>query len=71
MSRARKAVYLFTDSKAALREAVVKPSSRLSPMEIITAAIHGASRNGGGRTERFPQQTRQTKHKDREPGMER
>jgi hypothetical protein len=35
MSRAREAMYLFTDSKAALREAVTRPSSRLSPLELI------------------------------------
>jgi hypothetical protein len=36
MSRAREAMHLFTDSKAALREAVTRPSSRLSPWELIT-----------------------------------
>jgi hypothetical protein len=35
MSRARAAMHLFTDSKVALREAVTKPSSRLSPWELI------------------------------------
>jgi conjugative relaxase-like TrwC/TraI family protein len=35
MSRAREAMHLFTDSKAALREAVTRPSSRLSPLELI------------------------------------
>jgi hypothetical protein len=34
-SRAREAMHLFTDSKVALREAVTRPSSRLSPLEII------------------------------------
>ena len=38
MSRARRAMYLYTDSKAALREAVVRPSARLSPSELIAAA---------------------------------
>jgi hypothetical protein len=35
MSRAREAMHLFTDSKAALREAVTKPRSRRSPLELI------------------------------------
>ena len=39
MSRARAAMHLFTDSKVALREAVIKRSSRLSPWELITESI--------------------------------
>jgi hypothetical protein len=35
MSRARKAMHLFTDSKVALREAVTRKSVRLSPWELI------------------------------------
>src|SRR5207244_3976556 len=35
-------LHLFTDSKAALKEAVARPSERLSPYEVI-------SKNGGGR----------------------
>jgi hypothetical protein len=35
MSRARHCMYLFTDSKAALREAVCRPSERLSPWELM------------------------------------
>jgi len=38
MSRARKAMHLVTDSKAALREAVCRPSKRLSPWELIREA---------------------------------
>jgi len=38
MSRARKAMHLVTDSKAALREAVCRPSKRLSPWELIDEA---------------------------------
>jgi hypothetical protein len=34
MSRARPAMHLFTDSIAALREAVCRPSERLSPLEL-------------------------------------
>lgn len=39
MSRARAAMHLFTDSKVALREAVIKRSSWLSPWELITESI--------------------------------
>src|SRR5271166_5314039 len=35
MSRARHAMYLCTDSKAALKEAVMRPSERLSPLELL------------------------------------
>ena len=35
MSRARKAMHLFTDCKVALREAVTRKSARLSPWELI------------------------------------
>src|SRR5262245_29736730 len=35
MSRARYAMHLFTDSKVALREAVTRPSKRLSPWELV------------------------------------
>ena len=44
MSRAREAMHLFTDSKAALREAVTKPSSRVSPLELINSQLQSASR---------------------------
>jgi hypothetical protein len=36
MSRAGETMHLFTDSKVALREAVARPSSRLSPIEVIS-----------------------------------
>ncbi len=35
MSRARRVMHLYTDSKAALKEAVMRPSQRLSPAELI------------------------------------
>jgi conjugative relaxase-like TrwC/TraI family protein len=35
LSRARTAMHLFTDSKCALREAVCRPSERLSPYEML------------------------------------
>jgi hypothetical protein len=39
MSRARHAMYLFTDSKVALREAVCRPSERLSPWEQLEGQV--------------------------------
>jgi hypothetical protein len=36
ISRARASVHLFTDSKVALKEAVTRPSERLSPYEVIS-----------------------------------
>jgi hypothetical protein len=39
MSRAREAMHLFTDSKAALREAVTRPSGRLSSIELISDPV--------------------------------
>jgi len=38
MSRARSAMYVFTDSKVALREAVARPSKRLSSWELLDGA---------------------------------
>jgi len=35
MSRGREAMHLFADSKVALREAVTRPSSGLSPFELM------------------------------------
>ncbi len=35
MSRARHAMHLYTDSRAALKEAVMRPSERLSPLELL------------------------------------
>jgi hypothetical protein len=35
MSRARPAMDLYTDSKAALKETVMRPSERLSPFELL------------------------------------
>ena len=41
MSRARETMLLFTDSKVALREAVTKPGSRLSPVEMMNSEHMG------------------------------
>jgi hypothetical protein len=38
MSRGRSAMHLFTDSKVALREAVTRPSKRLSSWELVEGA---------------------------------
>jgi hypothetical protein len=38
MSRARSWMHIFTDSKVALRDAVTRPSKRLSPWEIVGGA---------------------------------
>jgi hypothetical protein len=38
MSRARSAMHVFTDSKLALREAVTRPSKRLSSWELLNFA---------------------------------
>jgi hypothetical protein len=38
MSRARSAMHVFTDSKMALRDAVIRPSKRLSSWEVANGA---------------------------------
>jgi hypothetical protein len=55
MSRARETMYLFTDGKVALREAVTRPSGRLSPLELMSdqkavERLQSASRHMRGRT---------------------
>ncbi|HTD15910.1 MAG TPA: AAA family ATPase [Chthoniobacterales bacterium] len=67
MSRARESMHLFTDSKIALREAVTRPSSRMSAFELVTDQtaidrLHSASRYLRGRApgQPQPQQARQT-----------
>jgi hypothetical protein len=47
MSRAREAMHLFTDSKAALREAVARPSRRLSALELILDRTNAIRAEGG------------------------
>jgi hypothetical protein len=39
MSHARHAMHLFTDSKAALREAVTRTSERVSALSLLAKAI--------------------------------
>jgi hypothetical protein len=38
MSRARYSMHVFTDSKAALRDAITRPSKRLSSWELVEGA---------------------------------
>src|ERR1700736_120474 len=48
MSRARWAMHVFTDSKVALRDAVTRPSKRLSSWELLNlAASNGCWRFSG------------------------
>jgi hypothetical protein len=49
MSRARHAMHLYTDSKAALTEAVIRPSERLSPLEFLSAGGDPPGRDCVGR----------------------
>jgi ATP-dependent exoDNAse (exonuclease V) alpha subunit len=48
MSRARHAMHLYTDSKTALKEAVIRPSERLSPWELLSAGGEMAWERSGG-----------------------
>src|SRR6476646_11829630 len=41
MSRARWAMHVFTDSKVALRDAVIRPNKRLSSWELLNLAKQG------------------------------
>jgi conjugative relaxase-like TrwC/TraI family protein len=52
MSRARHAMHLFTDSIAALREAVCRPSERLSPLELELRAAESPPWTNHPRIER-------------------
>jgi ATP-dependent exoDNAse (exonuclease V) alpha subunit len=47
MSRARVAMHLYTDSRPALKEAVMRPSRRLSPSELVGETVGGG--NGVGK----------------------
>ena len=46
MSRARRSMHLVTDCKEALREAVCRPSERISPLEL--SAAHAFQRDNIG-----------------------
>ena len=69
MSRAREAMYLFTDSKAALREALTRPSSRLSPLELILDQSHDVRAQGANAYVRSRAMQQMSQQHDK--GMER
>ena len=78
MSRAREAMHLFTDSKVALREAVTRPSSRLSPLELIggeaaetIACMQSASRCLRGLSKGPPRRQKMNQAQQQQRGMER
>jgi ATP-dependent exoDNAse (exonuclease V) alpha subunit len=73
MSRGREAMHLFTDSKVALREAVTRPSSRLSPLELINAEEIGLLQSAGKYLRSFGKghQKRQNMNQEQERGIER
>jgi type III restriction enzyme len=72
MSRGREAMHLFTDSKVALREAVTRPSSRLSPIELINSEEIGLLQSASKlRSFRNGHQKRQNMNQEQERGMER
>ena len=48
MSRARVAMHFYSDSKLALKEAVMRPSQRLSPAELIEDSETGAENGAVG-----------------------
>lgn len=65
MSRAREAMHLITDSKAALRETVTRPSSRLSPMELILSPA-GAEQTQGASAYLRQREARRTQEQEME-----
>ena len=72
MSRGREAMHLFTDSKIALREAVTRPSSRLSPLELLNSEGIGLLQSSRYlRNFRNGHQKRQSMNHEQEPGIER
>jgi hypothetical protein len=63
MSRARRAMYLFTDSKTALKEAVMRTSERVSAYELLA---------GGWRLDRaaaFAAEFERTRNQERAPSI--
>ena len=68
MSRARQAMHLFTDSIAALREAVCRPSERLSPLELTLRDLASKS---PARTNDLPIEPQRTKDIEIENEYER
>jgi hypothetical protein len=70
ISRARKAIHLFTDSKVALREAVTRSSSRLSPLELVNSEEIGLLNRASRYLHSFRNEQHQ-RQKDHERGIER
>jgi hypothetical protein len=71
MSRGREAMHLFTDSKVALREAVTRPSSRLSPLEMINSEEIGLLQSATKYLRSFRNGERQPQKKDQSQQQER
>jgi hypothetical protein len=74
MSRARETMHLFTDSKAALKEAVTRSSSRLSPLELILSPANADWMQGASaylRSRTTEQQRQQEVRQAQERTMER
>jgi len=71
--RGREAMHLFTDSKVALREAVTRPSARLSPLELINSEEIGLLQSASKYLRSFKngQQKGQNINHERERGIER
>jgi hypothetical protein len=62
MSRARYVMYLFTDSKVALREAVCRPSKRLSVWEIADGFEKEKALQAEFQRQQAKQQSREQTH---------
>jgi conjugative relaxase-like TrwC/TraI family protein len=73
MSRGSETLHLFTDSKVALREAVTKPSTRLSALEVMHSEEIGLLQSASKylRNFRNGQQKRQNINHEQERGIER
>ena len=59
MSRARWAMHIFTDSKVALRDAVTRPSKRLSSWELLDMAEKNKALEAELNRQRAKEQTKQ------------
>jgi hypothetical protein len=59
MSRALFAIHVFTDSKVALRDAVIRPSKRLSSWELLDLAEKGRALKTELDRQRTKEQARQ------------
>jgi hypothetical protein len=66
MSRARQSMHLFTDSKAALKEAVAKPSQRVGALELIHEANPVETFPQGKATKAVPERIPELKKQSRD-----